>query len=211
MVTKLHSEAEKKVKAENHHLRVNQVSHAVRCLTYTDRPLEPETTKVRTWTDRSGNFKVEAQFLGLKDGKIHLHKLNGVKIAVPAGKMAIEDLEYVEAATGQSLDDEKPLSDIKRKSTLKAASAPKSGVSIEKPKPPPKEEPDYDWFEFFLKCGVPYQLCERYAYNFKKDSMDEAILPEITPSVLRTLGLKEGDILRVTKYLDTKYNRSGKL
>ena len=184
--------------------------------------LEPDVSKIRTWTDRSGSFKVEAQFIGLKDGKIHLHKLNGVKIAVPIGKMAVEDIEFVESVTGKSLDDDKPLSEIKRRSTQSAKgqnrkkgsesepSVSKTGVSIEQPKPPPKEGPEYDWFDFFLKAGVsPYQ-CERYAYNFSKDSMDEGILSEISPSVLRTLGLKEGDVLRVMKYLDVKFGRNGK-
>ena len=182
----------------------------------------PDVSKTRTWTDRSAAFKVEAQFLGLKGGKIHLHKLNGVKIAVPVAKMAVEDLEYVEAVTGQSLDDDKPLSDIKRRSTQSAKghdrrkdaqpgpSGQRAGASVEPTKPPPKEGPEYDWFDFFLKAGVsPYQ-CERYAYNFNKDSMDENVLSDITPSVLRTLGLKEGDILRVMKYLDTKLGRTGK-
>ena len=171
---------------------------------------------------------MEAQFIGLKDGKIHLHKLNGVKIAVPVAKMAIEDLEYVEKVTGQSLDDDKPLSDIRRKSmqaakengkktqtsssqsTRAPAAVQKTGVSIDSSKQDqaqPKGS-EYDWFDFFLKAGVnPYQ-CERYAFNFNKDSMDESILPDITASVLRTLGLKEGDVLRVMKYLDTKFNRN---
>ena len=179
-------------------------------------PTEPDSSKVRTWTDRSGSFKVEAQFIGLKDGKIHLHKLNGVKIAVPVVKMAVEDLEYVERATGVSLDEDKPLSDIRRKNQKAtngndriekplSPTASNAGVSVQqKPKPP-----EYDWFDFFLKCGVsPYQ-CERYAFNFNRDSMDETILPDVTPSVLRTLGLKEGDILRVMKFLDTKFGRSG--
>lgn len=184
--------------------------------------LEPDMAKTRTWTDRSGTFKVEAQFIGLKDGKIHLHKLNGVKIAVPVVKMAMEDLEYVEKVTGVSLDDDKPLSDIRRRSTQtakdnerrKSQAAPassKPGASIEQPKsgPPKPEGPEYDWFDFFLKAGVsPYQ-CERYAFNFNKDSMDEKVLGDITPTVLRTLGLKEGDILRVMKYLDTKFGRTG--
>ena len=177
-------------------------------------PAEPDASKTRTWTDRSGSFKVEAQFIGLKDGKIHLHKLNGVKIAVPVVKMAIEDLEYVERVTGTSLDDDKPLSDIKRRSTQKgndrrkAESSQKPGVSIERPKQQ-TNGPEYDWFDFFLKAGVnPYQ-CERYASNFNKDSMDESVLPDITPPVLRTLGLKEGDVLRVMKYLDNKYGRTG--
>ncbi|KAL9582104.1 MAG: hypothetical protein Q9203_005634 [Teloschistes exilis] len=181
---------------------------------------KPESDKVRTWTDRSGSFKVEAQFIGLKDGKIHLHKVNGVKIAVPVAKMAIQDLEYVERVTGVSLDDEKPLSDIKRRNTQsskkedrrKPPSQPavKAGASIEQPKRPPESKgPDYDWFDFFLKAGVsPYQ-CERYAFNFNKDSMDEGVLPDIKPEVLRTLGLKEGDILRVMKYLDNKFGRTG--
>lgn len=180
---------------------------------------EPDLSKIRTWTDRSGSFKVEAEFIGLKDGKIHLHKLNGVKIAVVVAKMAVEDLEYVEGVTGVSLDDEKPLSDIRRKS-LQAANkddrkqsqaslTSKAEGSVEKPKPPEAKGSGYDWFEFFLKAGVSPYLCERYALSFYTDSMDEAILPDITPSVLRTLGLKEGDVLRVTKYLDTKYGRGG--
>lgn len=181
---------------------------------------KPDSDKIRTWTDRSGSFKVEAQFIGLKDGKIHLHKLNGVKIAVPVGKMAIQDLEYVERVTGVSLDDEKPLSDIKRRSTQSSKGgdrrkqqsqpASKTGVSLEPQKRPVENKgPEYDWFDFFLKTGVnPYQ-CERYAFNFNKDSMDESILPDITSAVLRNLGLKEGDILRVMKFLDNKYGRSG--
>ena len=177
---------------------------------------EPDSAKLRTWTDRSGAFKVEAQFIGLKDSKIHLHKLNGVKIAVPVAKMAIEDLEYVERATGVSLDDDKPLSDIKGRGGQASKSedrgksgASKVGASVEATKKSKTDGPEYDWFDFFLKAGVsPYQ-CERYAFNFSRDSMDESILSEITPAVLRTLGLKEGDILRVMKYLDNKFGRTG--
>ncbi|PKC52937.1 Sla1 homology domain 1, partial [Rhizophagus irregularis] len=54
----------------------------------------------RTWTDRTGFFRVEAEFLQLVDGKVHLHKLNGVKIAVPVDKMSKEDLAYLEEITG---------------------------------------------------------------------------------------------------------------
>ena len=127
--------------------------------------------------------------------------------------MAVEDLEYVERKTGVSLDDEKPLADIRRRNTQAArsgdrkklqptsSSAANPGASVQ-----PKQ-PDYDWFEFFLKAGVSPYHCERYASNFNRDSMDESVLPDITPSVLRTLGLKEGDVLRVMKYLDNKYGR----
>ncbi|KAG9747925.1 hypothetical protein KCU73_g7223, partial [Aureobasidium melanogenum] len=37
----------------------------------------------------------------------------------------------------------------------------------------------------------------------------EEILPDVDTQLLRTLGLKEGDILRVMKYLDNKFGRTG--
>lgn len=165
---------------------------------------KPNQSRVRTWTDRSGTFKVEAEFIGLREGKIHLHKMNGVKIAVPVTKMAVEDLEYVERATGASLDEDKPLSDIKRRNTQRQSNngaRSTAGASVQK-----KEE--YDWFDFFLQCGVNPQICERYASAFTRDQMSPEVLPEVNEALLRTLGLKEGDILRVMKFLDSKYNRS---
>ncbi|KAK4636188.1 Actin cytoskeleton-regulatory complex protein sla1 [Fulvia fulva] len=164
---------------------------------------KPNLLKVRTWTDRTGSFKVEAEFIGLRDGKIHLHKMNGVKIAVPVSKMAVEDLEYVETATGASLDEDKPLSDIKRRNTQRSKATGQNGTagaSVQK-------KDDYDWFDFFLQCGVNPQICERYAGAFSRDQMTPEVLPDVTEQLLRTLGLKEGDILRVTKYLDNKYDR----
>lgn len=164
---------------------------------------KPNTSRVRTWEDRSGTFKVEAEFIGLREGKIHLHKLNGVKIAVPVSKMAVQDLEYVERATGASLDEDKPLSDIKRRNTQRQQdrqNGTRSGASVQK-------KDDYDWFDFFLQCGVDPHICERYASSFSKDNMGQEILPDVNQQLLRTLGLKEGDILRVMKFLDNKYDR----
>lgn len=168
---------------------------------------KPDQSKVRTWTDRSKSFSVEAQFLALKDGKINLHKMNGVKIAVPVSKMSIEDLEYVERMTGVSLDEDKPLSAIKKSNANRGSEspAPKAGVVIEKP-----QKPEYDWFNFFLACDIGVGLCERYSQVFNRDNMDESVLPDVDASVLRNLGLREGDILKVVRYLDIKYNRKNK-
>ncbi|KAI9044575.1 cytoskeletal protein-binding protein SLA1 [Aspergillus affinis] len=173
---------------------------------------KPDPNKTRHWTDRTKTFTVEAQFIGLQDGKIHLHKMNGVKIAVPITKMSVEDLEFVEKATGVSLDEDKPLSDIRRRSqkiepepARSSGEAKRAGAGAGAS----FQQSDYDWFDFFLKAGVGPHQCERYSQNFIKDSMDETILPEITPEVLRTLGLKEGDILRVMRHLDTIFNRTG--
>lgn len=165
---------------------------------------KPDAARVRTWTDRSGSFSVEAQFLGLKDGKLNLHKMNGVKIAVPVAKMSLEDLEYVERKTGVNLDEDKPLSDIKRRQRQKEAEPSRNaGATIE-----PNKKPSYDWFPFFLECGIAVGMCERYTQVFDRDSMDESVLPDIDASVLRTLGIKEGDIIKVMRYLDQKYGRT---
>lgn len=183
----------------------------------TNVSIEPNPLKIRTWTDRSGTFKVDAEFLNIRDGVIHLHKVNGVKIAVPIAKMSKVDLEFVERHTGISLDEDKPLSDLRGKQRQNAATSSSgtptssSGLTIDRSKAPPAangaKKEEYDWFDFFLACGVDVHACQRYANNFVRDNMDEAILPEITPPVLRTLGLKEGDILRVMKHLDSKYGR----
>lgn len=166
-----------------------------------DSKAKPNQSRIRTWTDRSGTFRVEAEFIGLREGKIHLHKMNGVKIAVPVSKMAVEDLEYVERATGASLDEDKPLSDIKRRNTLRQKDGNGgAGASVQK-------KDDYDWFDFFLSCGVNPQICERYAGAFSRDQMGPEVLPDVNEQLLRTLGLKEGDILRVMKFLDAKYDR----
>ena len=36
-------------------------------------------------------------------------------------------------------------------------------------------EPEYDWFEFFLSCGVDLGNCQRYTLNFNREQMDENI------------------------------------
>lgn len=133
--------------------------------------------------------------------------MNGVKIAVPVAKMSIEDLEYVERMTGVSLDEDKPLSDIKKQNQARNAQREGSAVGATIERPPGK--PEYDWFQFFLSCDVAVGLCERYAQAFHKDSMDESVLPDIDAQVLRNVGLREGDIIKVMRSLDKKYGRAG--
>lgn len=127
--------------------------------------------------------------------------------------MSVKDLEYVELITGISLDEDKPLSEVKRAQSTRAAAPTKEqssttssriGASIE----PPKS--DYDWFQFFLSCDVPVGLCERYAQAFTKDSMDESVLPDVDTTVLRNLGIREGDIIKIMRYLDKRFNRDPK-
>lgn len=170
---------------------------------------KPDISKVRTWTDHSGSFKVDAQFLGIADGKIHLHKVNGVKIAVPVSKMSQPDLDYVEKVTNESIDDNIPVADlIKMKRRNQESRNIGASIDTSAPSTPKNKTPEYDWFEFFLAAGVGPHQCERYAQAMVRDSMDESVLPDIKIETLRTLGLKEGDALKVMKHLDQRFNRN---
>jgi hypothetical protein len=49
--------------------------------------------------------------------------------------------------------------------------------------------------------------CTRYAANFDRDRIDESILPELDASTLRSLGLREGDVIRVSKIIKGRYGK----
>ncbi|KAI9509448.1 hypothetical protein F5148DRAFT_1187422 [Russula earlei] len=161
----------------------------------------PDPGQTREWRDRTGQFRVEAAFLGFKNGVLRLHKVNGVIIEVPSEKMSVEDMRHVEKITGRADsnsrkadDDDEPLE--KRRQTLQPAAASQ------------KKAPQVDWFEFFLNAGCDVDDCTRYASAFERDKIDESILPDISEGTLRTLGLREGDIIRVTKAIVARYPKS---
>lgn len=68
----------------------------------------------------------------------------------------------------------------------------------------PPKRPTVDWFDFFLSAGCDMDDCTRYAASFERDKIDEAILPDITDATMRSLGLREGDIIRVTKAISNR-------
>ncbi|TFK28770.1 hypothetical protein FA15DRAFT_664822 [Coprinopsis marcescibilis] len=158
---------------------------------------KPPAEKIRVWHDRTGQFRVEAAFLGFSNGKLRLHKVNGVVVEVPTEKMSHEDMRFVEKVMakkqrGQGAvlsDDEVPLTIVKGIAQLPV---------------PPKKGPKIDWFDFFLSAGCDVDDCTRYASAFEKDKMDETLLPDITDSIMRSLGLKEGDIIRVKKAIEKR-------
>ena len=176
---------------------------------------KPNLHRVRTWIDSTGSYKVEAEFLGYGDGKVHLHKTNGVKISVAAEKLSLEDLDYVEKLTGYNLDPYKEDVQKQQKPRRRHSSGlvPRSGDASQiaaRAELMASKESDYDWFDFFLSCGIDLGNCQRYSLNFSREKIDENLMEDITPSLLRTLGLREGDILRVMKHLDNKFNRGPK-
>ncbi|ODQ45166.1 hypothetical protein PICMEDRAFT_17656 [Pichia membranifaciens NRRL Y-2026] len=186
---------------------------------------KPNTHRVRTWIDRSGAFKVEAEFLGVQQGKIHLHKTNGVKIAVAASKLSIEDLEYVERLTGTSLDKYKPEISKPAEPTSASNNDSNTANTASTPSLPSRESSsavarqrtssvplradlvDY-WFNFFVEANVDVNVCDRYARNFAQEQVDNTVLDGVTPALMRTLGVREGDILKIKKKIDQALGRA---
>ena len=123
--------------------------------------------------------------------------------------MSREDMRYVERLTAKktsspvaqprpSDDDDQPLA-LKQKEVVRRA------TTSAQPK-----KPQTDWFEFFLNAGCDIDDCTRYATSFERDKIDEAILPDTTESTMRSLGLREGDIIRVTKHIQQKFSKPKK-
>ncbi|ORY24778.1 hypothetical protein BCR39DRAFT_545879 [Naematelia encephala] len=187
-----------------------------------NRP-KPNPGRIRTWSDKSGQFKVDAEYLGLNGNKIRLHKTNGVIIEVPIEKMSTEDTQMIKrhearkraaaAEAARELDDDAPLAQQQRKPTARsvetrARTRPESPIpaaALEMPKP---RKPRYDWFAFFLDAGCDMDDCTRYATNFERDRIDEDLLPDMESSTFRSLGLKEGDVIRVRRSIMAKFAKT---
>ena len=54
-----------------------------------------EAAKWRTWTDASGEHKIEAKFGGLASGEVVLIKRDGSKVQIPIEKLSDDDQEWV--------------------------------------------------------------------------------------------------------------------
>ncbi|KAI8073889.1 hypothetical protein BC940DRAFT_289441 [Gongronella butleri] len=191
---------------------------------------KPDPDRLRTWTDRSGSFRVDAQYLSFSDGKLRLHKSNGVKIDVPVDKMSSEDIRWVERRNNLPLG---TLSGEKPKQQRQVASAERTPEMPPRPmagasaaplsafsSPPPAAaslssssnavaivkktpNPSWDWFDWFLKVGVPMQQALIYSSAFQGDRLDDTDLDRLTYKQFKSLGVKEKHIRRIERYLDT--------
>ena len=161
----------------------------------------PNRARVRTWYDRTGQFKVDAEFLGIKNGSFRLHKTNGMVIDVPMEKMSEPDILLVEDELGRSL---RP--SLSRQQLRRSSQVPDARVRSREPSKS-QSRANEDWFEFFLAAGVDVDNCTRYANAFERDMIDEEVLPDLTTDMLRGIGLREGDIIRVRRHIDARIGR----
>ncbi|KAG1754075.1 uncharacterized protein EDB91DRAFT_1101477 [Suillus paluster] len=113
--------------------------------------------------------------------------------------MSLEDIRYVERLAAQNTNppavqrrhsdnDDQPLALKQTKVTRRATMSAQ-----------PKKPQTY-WFEFFLNAGCDIDDCTRYASSFKREKIDEAILPDITKVTL----------FRITKCIQQKFAKPKK-
>lgn len=187
---------------------------------------KPNPSKTRLWQDKSGTYQVDAEFLRYEEdqGKVHLHKVNGVKIAVPLSKLSATDVAHVEKLTGLDLgsgmgkeatvkDAPPSSSPLPPSSTATKAVVPsRSERPAEVAPPPPRVRervynPRFDWFDFFnIECGIGADDALRYAKTFRAERMDDGVLPHASRDMLRGMGLSNGDIGRAMIIVD-EYRR----
>ncbi|GAA5796888.1 hypothetical protein HPULCUR_002266 [Helicostylum pulchrum] len=149
-------------------------------------PNKPDPSRVRMWTDRTGAFKVEAQFLSCANGKIRLFKTNGVKIDVPTQKMCTEDLKYVEAETGQKLIEDK------------SDNIPLGRLNVR-----------FSWLEYFKKANLPRDAAHRYAASFDSSGLTERDLDRLTHHRMKSLGMSERHVRRIQRFIETNRAEPG--
>lgn len=188
-------------------------------------PAAKKPTRTRTWIDATGKFKVDAELVDVRNEHVRLHKTNGSMIEVPFAKMSDVDLAYLEKVTGRRLvmAPSDVVSRPRAEPRQERSRAPRDPRSVAPPRDPRAVAPprdqrnrrssqvpsrNIDWFEFFLEAGVDVDNCTRYATLFERDQIDEAILEEVDANMLRSIGLREGDIIRVRRLIDKRNGRT---
>jgi hypothetical protein len=63
--------------------------------TYEEETTAAESSEMRTWSDSTGAFSIEAQLVGVKEGKVILKKANGKTVAIPLDRLSKEDRDFV--------------------------------------------------------------------------------------------------------------------
>lgn len=157
----------------------------------------------RLWTDRSGSFKVDARLLGVHDGKVQLHKINGVKIAVPLEKLSKQDVEHlvdlklVSVSTLSAFD--LPMVKEAPRQSLVAHQGSQSQKAVTEMSSEDRalSYNGHNWFSFFTTAGITSDDARAYAKKFVEEKMDATTLPHLDRDLLKEMGIAAGDILKI--------------
>lgn len=132
---------------------------------------------------------MDAVLLGISDGKVQLHKSNGVKISVKLDKLSEGDMDYLMTLPGNE--------NLVVGAGKAAAVAPR--VSAVQGSGGVANDACGEWTAWLLRCGVPANDAARYAETFSQQNLDVSLIKDIDRDVLRTLKVSEGDIIRIKK------------
>src|SRR5436190_421517 len=105
----------------------------------------------REWTSSNGKFKIEAEFVAVKNGKVVLEKPDGTYASVPLDKLSAEDQAFIESESGGSpFSTEPDAGDSKpeKSSGTRSGDVPLVKLKGEKPDDPPGEArgfPEMGW------------------------------------------------------------------
>jgi WD40 repeat protein len=165
-------------------------------------PKQPAAPHFRTWIDATGKFRIEAQCLGVADGKVELKKKDGSSISIPLAKLSRADKAYVLLTAEQ------------RKSiSLKALASPTRAEFV--------ETPLKDVLEYFRDLHLVEILVDESAADLVANADKSSItlsardisLDRGLRVVLEQVGLVhilcEGNILVATKDAARKYIGQG--
>jgi hypothetical protein len=81
--------------AEKHADQVTALHAALKAQGVVPKPAARPAAALRTWTDVTGRYRIEAALVKLENGKVLLRKRDGSMIALPLEKLSREDREYV--------------------------------------------------------------------------------------------------------------------
>lgn len=88
----------------------------------------------REWASRNGKFKIEAEFVAIKDGKVVLEKPDGSYISVALDLISDKDIAYIESLTGKKMKAASEKADSEKAGSEQADSEEASSSESVKPR-----------------------------------------------------------------------------
>jgi hypothetical protein len=157
----------------------------------------PDQSKMREWKDKTGKFTVEAAYVGIADNKVQLHKLNGVVIGVPLDKLDDSTLQYLRTLPGNGNLNVGVKPNIPAPPQVKQSSF--NSLAVKNSSGENYTYNGFDWNEWLMKAGIASSDAASYAEKFVNQRLDSTILSDIDRDALRSMGITEGDIIRIRK------------
>jgi len=168
---------------------------------------KPLKENLCVWTDKTGSFNVEAEFLGLVGDKVHLHKANGVKIAVPLDKLDAKNVEFIKSLVDKDHKSKHLVIPPPPASSRKAPEVPKSNPPARAQQRNKYTYRGFNWKNFFVEASIEEKKAEKYAKTFVHSMLNKSIIKSLDESSLATFNIDKEDIPSILKYIKEMDNK----